>query len=103
MRASDAQLAFESMPAGLSADLRMRTVDSRRGLIVLRFSLARLAGLTPAELEVARMASAGLSNAAIADARATSKNTVARQVGDVIRKLRVGSRLALSTVPELRL
>jgi DNA-binding CsgD family transcriptional regulator len=102
MRARDAEPAFESMPAGLPADLRMRTVDSRRGLIVLRFSLAPLVGLTPAELEVARMASAGLSNAAIADVRATSKHTVARQIGDIIKKLRVGSRLALSTVPELR-
>lgn len=103
MRASDSQPAFDSTPAGFSTDLRMRVVDNRRALIVLSFSLAPLAALTPAELEVARMASAGLSNAAIAGLRATSKNTVARQIGDVIKKLRVGSRLALSTVPELRL
>jgi DNA-binding CsgD family transcriptional regulator len=87
----------------LPAQLRMRTVDSRRKLIVVSFSLERLASLSPAELEVARLAQAGLSNSRIASLRRTSLHTVARQMAGVLKKLRVGSRLALATVPEVRL
>jgi DNA-binding NarL/FixJ family response regulator len=85
------------MPAGL----RMRMVDNRRKLIVVTFSLDRLAALTCAELEVARLAHAGLSNRGIATARGTSTHTVARQMAGVLKKLRVGARLALATVPEV--
>jgi DNA-binding CsgD family transcriptional regulator len=87
----------------LPAQLRMRTVDSRRKLIIVSFSLARVAALSPAELEVARLAHAGLSNGRIASLRRTSAHTVARQMAGVLKKLRVGSRLALATVPEVRL
>jgi DNA-binding CsgD family transcriptional regulator len=87
----------------LPAQLRMRMVDSRRNLIVVSFSLERLASLSPAELEVARLAQAGLSNSRIANLRRTSLHTVARQMAGVLKKLRVGSRLALATVPEVRL
>ena len=83
------------------ANLRMRMVDSRRKLIVVTFSLERLAALTVAELEVARLAHTGLSNRGIASARGTSTHTVARQMAGVLKKLRIGSRLALATVPEV--
>jgi DNA-binding NarL/FixJ family response regulator len=81
----------------------MRTVDSDRGLIVLSFPLGPLAALTPAEREVARLANAGLRNAAIASLRGTSQRTVASQMAVVLEKLQVGSRLALATIPEVRL
>jgi DNA-binding NarL/FixJ family response regulator len=87
----------------LPAQLRMRTVDSRRKLIIVSFSLERVAALSPAELEVARLAHSGLSNRRIASLRSTSMHTVARQMAGVLKKLRVGSRLALATIPEVRL
>jgi|SRR5580658_3221615 DNA-binding NarL/FixJ family response regulator len=87
----------------LPAQLRMRTVDSRRKLIIVTFSLERVAALSPAELEVARLAHSGLSNHRIASLRKTSTHTVARQMAGVLKKLHVGSRLALATIPEVRL
>ncbi len=53
------------------------------------------APLTPAEREVARLLLAGLSNAGIANRRATRVRTVAKQVASVYSKLGVGSRLEL--------
>jgi DNA-binding NarL/FixJ family response regulator len=91
----------EPTQEGMPANLRMRMVDSRRKLIVVTFSLERLAALTCAELEVARLARAGLSNRGIASLRETSTHTVARQMAGVLKKLRIGSRLALATVPEV--
>jgi DNA-binding NarL/FixJ family response regulator len=85
----------------LPADLRMRTADER-SVVVVTFSLERLAALSPAELHVARLAARGRSNAAIAELRRTSKHTVARQVNSMLKKLGVGSRLALLTIPEVR-
>jgi DNA-binding NarL/FixJ family response regulator len=87
----------------LPPKLQMRTVDSRRRLVIVSFSLERVAALSPAELQVARLAHAGLSNDRIASLRKTSCHTVARQMAGVLRKLRVGSRLALATIPEVRL
>jgi DNA-binding NarL/FixJ family response regulator len=60
-----------------------------------------LTALSRAELDVARWADAGLSNAQIALKRNTSINTVARQISTVLWKLGIGSRLGLATVPEL--
>jgi DNA-binding NarL/FixJ family response regulator len=60
-----------------------------------------LTALSRTELDVARWADAGLSNAQIALKRNSSMNTVARQISSVLWKLGVGSRLGLATVPEL--
>jgi DNA-binding CsgD family transcriptional regulator len=49
-------------------------------------------GLTAAERDVATLAAAGLSNAAIATRRGTAIRTVANQMASVLRKLRIGSR-----------
>jgi DNA-binding CsgD family transcriptional regulator len=57
--------------------------------------------MTRAETHVARLAAAGLSNAAIAAARGTSVRTVANQIARILREAGVGSRLALATVREL--
>jgi DNA-binding NarL/FixJ family response regulator len=86
----------------LPAELRIRTVDHHRNVIVVSFSLGRLKALTPAELHVARLVNLGHSNASVARLRGTSTHTVARQVSRVLKKLRVGSRLALGTIPEVR-
>jgi DNA-binding NarL/FixJ family response regulator len=91
----------EPTQTDMPSSLRMRMVDSRRKLIVVTFSLERLAALTRAELETARLAHAGLSNRGIASVRGTSTHTVARQMAGVLKKLRIGSRLALATVPEV--
>jgi DNA-binding NarL/FixJ family response regulator len=61
-----------------------------------------VAVLSPAELEVARLASAGLSNEAIGHRRGTATRTVANQMACIFCKLGVTKRLALSTIPELR-
>jgi DNA-binding CsgD family transcriptional regulator len=50
------------------------------------------ANLTSAELEVARLAAAGRTNAEIARKRRTSVRTVANQMAKILRKLGVGSR-----------
>jgi len=71
-------------------------------MLVVTFSLAPVAMLSSAELEVARLASAGLSNGAIGRRRGTTTRTVANQMARVLAKLRVTTRRALSTIPELR-
>jgi DNA-binding CsgD family transcriptional regulator len=86
----------------LPAGLRVRALDSERALVVVTFNLGRLSTLTAAERDVARLAYAGLSNDAIACLRRTSTHTVAVQIARVLRKLRVSSRLALATIPEVR-
>jgi len=96
---------MSAKPAGsadLPVDLRVRTLDSDRRVMVLTFRLGSLSVLTAAELDVARLAHAGLSNDAIATLRGTSTHTVAAQMVRVLRKLRVASRLALATIPEVR-
>ena len=85
----------------LPADLRARILDPETTVVLLTFSLSRCAALTPAELEVARYASAGMSNLAIARARRTSTRTVANQIASVLRKLGIGSRAGLATIPEV--
>jgi DNA-binding CsgD family transcriptional regulator len=86
----------------MPANLQMRLTDTREPLVVLSFSLQPVAALSPAELEVARLASAGLSNEDIARFRGTSARTVASQMARIFTKLRIGTRRALSTIPELR-
>jgi len=83
-----------------------RTCGCERWIGILRpsksvFSLGRLSALTPCELEVARWANAGHSNAAIASLRQTSIHTVARQIASVYSKLGVGARVGLATIAEL--
>lgn len=62
-----------------------------------------LAELAPAEREVAALAVAGLSNAAIAALRGTAPRTIANQLARVYRKLGVGARAALVALAERRL
>lgn len=52
--------------------------------------------LTSAEREVASLAAAGLSNAAIARERGTAARTVANQMASLLRKLGVGARYLLA-------
>ena len=52
--------------------------------------------LTPVEREVATLAAAGMSNAAIGRCRGTSERTVANQMASILRKLEVGSRYELA-------
>jgi len=92
--------AQASSLGGFPPELQMRRIDGQP-LVAVRFSLGRLQLLTPSELAVARLANAELSNAAIARLRATSPRTVAGQMRSILGKLQVGSRLALSTIPEL--
>ena len=56
----------------------------------------RLAALTEAEREVAALAAASMTNAAIAKCRGSSERTVANQMASVLRKLKVGSRYGLA-------
>src|SRR5580698_2762319 len=60
-----------------------------------------VAVLTRAEVEVARLAGAGVKNAQIAHLRRVSTHTVAKQMSSILGKLGVRSRAALATVPEL--
>jgi DNA-binding NarL/FixJ family response regulator len=57
--------------------------------------------MTPSELHVARLAAAGLTNAAIARTRATSIRTVANQIQGALRKLGLPSRRALAFHPDV--
>ena len=54
--------------------------------------------LTPAELDVARLAARGLSNKEIAHQRARSERTIANQLAAILRKLRLSSRAQLASV-----
>jgi DNA-binding CsgD family transcriptional regulator len=51
-----------------------------------------LGDLSRAEREVAKLAAAGLTNAAIAMRRGTAVRTVANQMASILLKLRAGSR-----------
>jgi DNA-binding CsgD family transcriptional regulator len=53
-------------------------------------------GLTPAEAEVARLAAAGHSNAAISRARRVHVRTIANQLESIYRKLGIASRHELA-------
>lgn len=88
----------ELSPDG-SRSLDARLLDPETKLAI---SLSRCACLTPAELDVARSVAAGWPSRAIADARHVSVRTVANQVANIFRKVRVGSRVELATLPELR-
>jgi DNA-binding CsgD family transcriptional regulator len=89
-----------SLADDLPANLRAWLLESDARVAIVTFSLTRSVNLTAAEREVARYACAGMSNLAIAQRRRTSVRTVANQMANVLRKLRVGSRAALVTIPE---
>jgi DNA-binding CsgD family transcriptional regulator len=57
---------------------------------------ARIAGLTPAEGEVARLAGEGFSNREIAALRGSAERTVANQLRRIYRKLGIASRFELA-------
>jgi DNA-binding CsgD family transcriptional regulator len=88
-------------PSDLPADLRVWVVDSDTTIAVVTFSRSRCANLSDAEMEIARCAAAGMSNVEIAARRRTSVRTVANQIVSVLRKLGVGSRAELATIPEV--
>jgi DNA-binding CsgD family transcriptional regulator len=79
----------------------MRTLECDASVVQVSFSLGRLLALTPCELEVARWANEGHSNAAIASVRQKSIHTVVQQMASVLAKLGISSRLALATIAEL--
>jgi DNA-binding NarL/FixJ family response regulator len=79
----------------------MRALDQNGQMVLVSFSLGRLMGLTRSELDVVRWAHAGHSNGAIARERRTVIHTVARQMAESLRKLGIGARLWLATIPEL--
>ncbi len=88
---------YQDLPAGLQ--LHPPQGDGR--IVMVSFSLAALEGLSCSELAVARLASGGLTNAAIARSRRTSTGTIATQMTSVLRKLEVPCRSALALIPEL--
>jgi DNA-binding CsgD family transcriptional regulator len=57
-----------------------------------------LASLTPSERAVAKLVARGATNAAIALARKTSVRTVANQIGSILRKLGVPSRVHVAAI-----
>ena len=97
--AVDAKPSIDSR--GFPQALCMRQVDPHSPLVMVSFSLGQLQLLSPAQLAVARLATAGMSNAAIAHLRGTAVRTVARQMACVLNRLAIGSRLGLATIPEL--
>jgi DNA-binding NarL/FixJ family response regulator len=92
---------IEECHVGLPRQLRAIWVESSQPFVVVTFSLAPVKVLTRAELQVARLATWGHSNADIAKMRGSSRNTGARQMAVVLSKLGLGSRLGLATLPEL--
>jgi DNA-binding CsgD family transcriptional regulator len=90
-------MALDALPA----ELRARMVDPDLTVVVVTFSLRRCSTLSPAELEVARLAVSGMANRAIALRRGSAPRTVANQLATVFRKLGVGSRSELATIPEM--
>ena len=69
--------------------------ESKTVPIITSELVRRMGTLTPAQLEVARLACLGLSNREVARKRRTSVHTVARQMHGLIEKLGVGSRQVL--------
>jgi DNA-binding CsgD family transcriptional regulator len=57
---------------------------------------AAMDALSPAEREVAVLATAGLSNVAIAKCRGKAVRTIANQMASILSKLRVGSRYEMA-------
>jgi DNA-binding NarL/FixJ family response regulator len=55
-------------------------------------------GLSPREVEVARLAGLGKTNREIAEALVLSRNTVKHHVSSALRKLQIGSRNDLALV-----
>ena len=87
----------------LPLDLRMRRLENAPLVVAVQFSMARVAVLSRAELEVGRLAASGHTNETIAALRGTSARTVANQMAAILRKLSADSRRDLATIPELAL
>jgi DNA-binding NarL/FixJ family response regulator len=79
----------------------MHRLQADDRVVVVSFSLGPLERLSGSELSIARLASGGLTNDAIARLRRTSKFTVATQMASVLRKLGVPCRATLALIPEL--
>lgn len=95
--ASLAELAAFFAPGGPRERARIVEVAGERLAVApLDPDPERLAGLTAAEREVARLAMRGASNAEIAAARGTSARTVANQMQRVLRAFGVSSRAELA-------
>lgn len=74
-----------------------RTSLEGEELVIVSYPLAGGRGsLSEAELEVARAAARGLTNAQIARARGASPHTIANQVSAVLQKLQLKSRRQLA-------
>lgn len=85
--------AFAS--AGAKTGLLPRALVRLAGGLGGTGSLAARDELTPAELDVARLVAAGLTNAEIGRRRATSVRTVAAQVASILGKTGASSRRSL--------
>src|SRR5689334_9857938 len=80
-------------------DVRLEQSEKPAGPLVISFPIPEAdwrSQLTPAEIEVAEDALAGLNNAQIASKRGSAVRTVANQLAAIYRKLNVRSRLELS-------
>lgn len=93
----DDELLSSAPPPGLR--VRELQVGGER-LLVFSFPTdapdLEASALSPAEIEVARMAIGGLSNAKIAEHRGTSVRTVANQMASLLRKLGLSTRRELA-------
>jgi DNA-binding CsgD family transcriptional regulator len=85
-------------PVGAAIEARRFTLGGEEFavLTIPRRDPAGLDALTSAEREVCRLILAGLTNADIARARATSPNTTKNQIASIFRKLGVVSRAELA-------
>lgn len=81
------------MPRDLSCR-PLRSGDAE--VVLLSFTPAAHAQLTEAERDVALAVARGLSNGEIAEMRGASPRTIANQVAAILKKLGVGSRVALA-------
>lgn len=96
-------ISFASVSEALASAAVKSGFGSRAELVRMAATVLRpdappidVARLTPAEREVLQMLRDGRSNSAIAAARGTSAQTVANQVGSLLRKSGRGSRRALA-------
>ncbi|WP_396230072.1 response regulator transcription factor [Frankia sp. CpI1-P] len=97
----EAQVAFESLGARpwarrASAELIATGDRANRASRASRAAPARLAELTPAELQIARLVGAGMNNLEAAAALFVSRKTVETHLTRVYRKLGIRSRSELA-------
>ena len=87
-------LAHRCGASAVEAELREELMAA--GARPRRDSVTGIESLTPTELRVAQLAADGLSNRAIAEQTFVSRNTVAWHLGNIYRKVQVGSREQLA-------